>query len=426
MELNSIALAFLFTNSVILLAAPRRWAPLPLLIGACYMTLAQGIQLGPFNFPIIRILVAVGFIRTIIRRERIAGRMNNLDWLMIIWAFVALFSSKGHSDFSGALIFRFGLVYNACGIYFLFRTFCQSFDDIVRLCYITAIVLVPVATEMLAEKITSHNLFSVFGGVPETTVIRDGKLRAQGPFMHSILAGTIGAVCLPFMIGLWKQHQKTAIVGIVSCLTMVFTSSSSGPILSAVAAIGALFMWRWRHRMRLIRWLAVLGYIGLDMIMLAPAYYLIGRMDLTGSSTGYHRAELINQAFKHLNEWWLWGTDYTRHWMPTGVSWSPDHTDITNYYLHLGVVGGLPLMLLFIFILAKGFSYVGKTIKDIECKNEGTQFFLWTIGASLFAHAATGISVSYFDQSFLFIYMTVAIIGSAGANMSSSIANLTK
>src|SRR5581483_9732253 len=141
-----------------------------------------------------------------------------------------------------------GLVYNACGIYFLLRVFCQSLDDVVRLCRITAILLVPLSIEMLFEQMTGHNIFSAFGGVPQLSEVRGGRIRAQGPFAHAILAGTVGAACLPLMVGIWQQHRKTVIIGMTACLLMVFTSASSGPIMSASFAIGALFMWRWRHR----------------------------------------------------------------------------------------------------------------------------------------------------------------------------------
>ncbi len=416
LAMSSFAVIFLIINAVALLAVPRRWAPLPLLVGACYMTLGQGIELGPLHFPVIRMLIAVGIVRVIIRGEHLMGRTHSLDWLMVVWAAWALVSSLFHGDALGALVNRLGLVYNACGIYFLLRISCQSLDDMATLCRITAILLIPLSIMILFEKMTGHNLFSAFGGVPEISEIRNGSIRAQGPFAHSILAGTAGAVCLPLMIGLWQKHWKIAIVGILACFSIVFASGSSGPIMSTIAAIGALLMWRYRNRMRLVRWLAVLGYIGLDLIMKAPAYYIISHIDLTGSSTGWHRAFLIESAISHLSEWWLVGTDFTRNWIPYGVTWSRDQADITNHYLRMGVDGGLPLMFLFIAILAKGFSYVGRTLRQMPESSQQDRFMIWTLGASLFANAATFISVSYFDQTFVFIYLALAIIGSAWPN----------
>jgi hypothetical protein len=38
---------------------------------------------------------------------------------------------------------------------------------------------------------------------------------------------------------------------------------------------------------------------------------------------------------------------------------------------------------------------------------------LWSTGACLLAHAATMFSVSYFDQSFVFLYIPMAVIASA-------------
>ena len=410
--MNSIAVAFVLINAIALVLLPRRWAPLPLLVGACYMTLGSGVEIGPFHFQVIRILVAVGVVRVIMRGERLADKMNSLDWLMVAWAAWALMSSLFHKDVFEVFVNRLGLIYNGCGIYFLLRVFCRSLIDVVSLCWITAILLVPLSIVMLSEQATGRNIFSALGGVAELSEVRNGKIRAQGPFAHSILAGTVGAVCLPLMIGLWRQHRNAAIVGTAACLSMIFASASSGPILSALFGIGALFMWHWRHRMRLLRWFALLGYLGLDLIMNAPAYYLLARIDLTGSSTGWHRAFLIEAALAHLSEWWLAGTDFTRHWMPYGVNWSGDQSDITNHYLMMGVAGGLPLMLLFIAVLATGFSFVGRMLRQMPELSPQSQFMIWALGVSLFAHSVTFISVSYFDQSFVFIYLSLAVIGS--------------
>jgi len=201
-------------------------------------------------------------------------------------------------------------------------------------------------------------------------------------------------------------------IGIMACVTLVFCSASSGPIMSAMAGIFALLMYRYRHRARFLQCLAVLGYIALDLIMKDPAYFLVARIDLAGGSTSWYRARLIQSAIEHLPEWWLVGTDYTRDWMWVIVRWSPNHTDITSHYIQMGVWGGLPLLFLFIIVLAKGFSGVAKAQQATHLSPD-SQFMLWAIGSSLFAHAATFFSVSYFDQSFVFLYLTLGSIGSA-------------
>ena len=238
--MTGLAILFLLVNAIALLALPRRWAPLPLLVGACYMTLGQGVVIGPFHFPVMRLLLLVGIIRVLVRKERLLGGLNSLDWIMLAWAAWALFSTLFVQDLIGQL----GIVYNTLGIYFLIRAFCQNMDDIVHLLKIMALVLAPVALEMINELLTGHNLFAAFGGVPESVVVRGERLRAQGPFLHAILAGTVGAACLPLMIGIWRTHPRYAKVGLAACLVMVVTSASSGPLMSVIAGIFALVLWR--------------------------------------------------------------------------------------------------------------------------------------------------------------------------------------
>ena len=62
---------------------------------------------------------------------------------------------------------------------------------------------------MILEHLTGRNVFSVFGGVPEFTVIREGKLRAQAAFAHAIVAGYGGGKSrFSLFVGLWWQGPK--------------------------------------------------------------------------------------------------------------------------------------------------------------------------------------------------------------------------
>ena len=425
--MTGIAILFLVATGLALLALPRQWAAMPLLAGALYMTLGQGIELGPFNFPVVRLLVAVGVVRVLLRGELKALGLNGLDAMLLAWAAWAVASSLFYDDVPQVLVNRLGMTYNALGMYFLLRCFCQSLDDVVRVCRLTSILLLPVSLAMLWELQSGYNLFSAFGGVHEFSEVRNGTVRAQGPFAHSILAGTVGAVCLPLMVGLWRGHRDSSSAGGLACLTMIGASGSSGPIMSGILAIGALCLWPWRGHMKLLRWVAVLSYVALDVVMRAPAYYLLARIDLTGGSTSWHRAALIEAALNHLSEWWFVGTNYTRHWLPYGVPWSQDHADITNHYIWMGIAGGLPLMLLFIAVLAKGFALVGRWLQAMEEDDTGNadRFKVWALGASLFSHAVTFVSVTYFDQSVVFLYLTLAVIGSLAASNSVSSVELT-
>jgi hypothetical protein len=98
--------------------------------------------------------------------------------------------------------------------------------------------------------------------------------------------------------------------------------------------------------------------------------------------------------------------------MPTGVYWTQNHTDITNHYLKMGVWGGLPLMFVFIYIMAVGFTSVGKALDLCPAAPPRERFHIWLLGAILFGHAVSFISVSYFDQTVVFFYLSLAMIGS--------------
>lgn len=400
---------FTLVAALLLLRLPRQLASLPLLVGASYMTLGPTLDVGPFHFTVIRILIAAGFVRILTRGERLKG-WNVLDGWLVAWATWAVVVSVFHEHAGETLVFRLGLAYNALGLYFLLRIFIQDSRDLLVLCAIILIALIPIAIEMAFEAKTGRNLFSCFGGVSELSEVRNGKIRAQGPFAHSILAGTVGAVCLPVAMLFWNRTRRLALAGLLACGSIVLYSRSSGPIMTCFFALLGLATWKVRAQLPLLRWGVLAGVLALMLFMQAPVYYLLARIDLTGSSTGYHRAILIEAAVTRLSEWWLFGTDRTRHWTPN-AGFGED-TDVTNHYIRVGIWGGLPLLILFIGVLTAGFGSVGHALRLRARSPSQEQYLVWTLGAVLFAHAATMMSVSYFDQSVFFLYLLLAAIGS--------------
>ena len=411
--MNPFAAILFLVSAIALITLPRKWAPVALLAGCCYMTMGQGINLGGISLPIYRMLLIVGVVRVMVKGERLEGGLNAIDQLVLGWAGWVLFASFFHEWSPGSgPVYAAGFIFNLIAIYFLIRIWCTDLHEVTGIVVVLAFLLAPIALEMVSEKILKINQFSVFGGVPHEVAIREGKYRAQGPFRHPILAGTVGATCLPLFIGILKRHRLAGMVGIASGACMALASASSGPVMSAMAGIGAVVMWRFRHLTKLARFAAVAAYFGLALITGEPGYYVIKRIDISGGSTGYHRARLIESAFENIGDWWLFGTDYTRHWMATGVSFSPNHADITNYYLAFGVLGGLLAMLLVIALLLVAFRWVGVVCRAHFEASPLDSYLIWCLGAGMFAHATTSISVAYFDQSLVFFWMNVAVISS--------------
>lgn len=410
--MTPFTVALLSVTGIAILLLPRPWLSFPLLVGACCATRAQAVDIGPYTFTVMRLLILVGLTRALTGSDRFLARRNPLDRLIVAWGAWMILSAFLHNHPAAQLVTRLGLVFDGWGLYFLLRFSCRSPEDLLRQCVILAIVLIPIAAGMLVEKATMHNVFSILAGASDTPQIREGRLRALGPFAHPILAGSVGSVSVPLFVGLWAFRKRVAVLGIVACLAIVYASASSGPILSLLAGVLGLLLWRCRNHMRTVAWLIVAGYVALDIVMKDPAYFIIARIDLAGGSTGWHRAYLIQSALGHFSEWWLAGTDYTRHWMPTGVSWSGQHTDVTNHYLLMAVFGGVPLALLFIAILRKGFILVGQALRDPELPMQYKWLF-WTCGAALFSHAVTCLSVAYFDQSIAFLYLALVAVNAA-------------
>lgn len=414
--MNPFALVFLVVCSTLILTLPRRWALAPLIVGCCYMTKGQGIDLGGLNLQIFRMLIAVGVLRLVLKSERPAGRPNNIDKAVLYSSLWLVFASlfQPWQDGSGPE-YAFGVIFNTSLVYLLVRCFIQTPEDMRQLPITLALLLLPVSLEMVQETRSGYNAFSIFGGVSANVPFRDGELRATGPFRSPILAGTVGGVCFPLMLSIWNQNKIRCTIGCAACLMMVFSSGSSGPVIAWAAGVFATGMYFFPRIVKLGWKAAIPIYLLLSLVMVKPPYYLIKRIDLTGSSTGDHRVYLIDSAIKYFSDWWLFGTTYTRHWMTTGVSFSDNHTDLTNHYIAYGVMGGFLFMLGLILSIYFSLRSVERIASKPKDERDDKTFLTWCFGAALFAHAATCISVSYFDQSVIFLWITIGAIASLTA-----------
>ena len=411
-NINIIGLLFIFLMGILTILLPRRLAILPIILSACFMTQGQTIVVLGLHFYSFRIIILIGWVRLIVRRELSPSiGLNAIDKLTIAYAVVGFAMYNLLWQTQEAFVNQLGFVYNVIGIYFLCRFLISDLEDVERVIKISAMCSIPLAVFMIWEKLTGENIFSIFGGVPEIAYIRDDIIRSQGPFRHPILAGTFGAATLPLVIGLWgkgRNRKLWLLLAVLSCIVIVITSASSGPALALGGALLGLFFWFFRKYMRLIL-LGGLGiFISLSLVMKAPVWFLIARVNVLSSSTGWHRAYLIDQAINRFNEWWVMGTKETADWMPyalTSVS-----ADITNQFIAEGLTGGMLKMILFVGIIVFAFRLIGKRIRHAKNGEYLSEFEKWAIGVSLFVHIVSFFSVSYFDQIILFWYLLLAMI----------------
>jgi hypothetical protein len=408
--MDPLALVLLSILCTVILFGSRVAAAVALIASACLMTMNQMVVVGPFHFHFFQLIILAGFVRAVARRELFDLRRAKIDVAVLAWLVVLVVTSWGHRDPNAHFVTILGTAFNTVLVYFLFRAFVRNVDDVTGVTKWFIGILLVLAVTMVAEKASGHSAWERFGIVVQE--VRREKFRAAGPFNHAILAGSVGAAAVPLLVALRSRWRTFVMAGIVACLVIIWACASSGPLVALASGIFALCLWPYREYRRLVVWTGLAGLVLLEIVMKDHVWYLMARVDLVGGSTGWYRARLIDQALTHIGEWWLAGSDYTRHWMPTGVSWSPDHSDLVNHYVALGVTGGVGLVIAHIVTLTLAFKAVGHTLDRYPDASQRQRFLVWALGSVLFGHTINSLSISYFDQSIVLVYFILACIGS--------------
>jgi hypothetical protein len=337
------------------------------------------------------------------------GGINRIDVAFILLTVTSAVSGILLFQQGAAAFYQLGNLYTDFGVYFLIRFLIRDDSDVVTTIHVLAFITAAIAGIMIYELTTGHNPYALLGGANAqgyaTLMERDGKLRAIGCFSHPILAGTFGAVLVPVFVALWwkaKKHRKIAALGIVSSTVMTLACNSSTPVLGYAAGVLALCLWPVRRSMRVIRWGIAATIVGLHLVMKAPVWHLIARIDITGGSSSWHRFMLVDQCIRHFGDWWLVGVKDTSVW-----GW--DMWDTANQYVGTCDNSGLLPFLLFLAILVYGFKYLGKA-RRAAGKDRTRALFIWGLGAALFANVVAFLGISYFDQTIVAWYGLLALI----------------
>jgi len=406
--LHPAALLAVLVLGAVMLIVPRRFAVLPMMVLACFVSPAQRIVLAGLDFNLMRIMTLVGWARLTVRNEAVPFRWVRLDTVIVLWAIANTTAYSLTQGSFHALINKLGTSFDCVGMYFLFRALLRDRRDVDTVIVGFIVISVPVAIAFMVEKAIGHNVFSMFGGVPALTKLREGKLRCQGAFAHPIVAGCFWATLMPLFIGRFLQDRRLVVqtaLGILCALTIVVLSTSSTPIMGiAVGVVGfaAFFVRRW---MRWIRWGIVSTLAGLHVFMKAPVWHLLARIDLVGGSTGYHRYLVIDMAVRYFDHWWLIGVR-TPNFMTAEIS-----NDITNQYVRDGLFGGMPSLCLLILTIVFGFKSVRKLCL-LAGQDRGKLWFSWSLGVCLLQHTIIFLALTYFGQATTIWYLELAMIGS--------------
>jgi hypothetical protein len=307
----------------------------------------------------------------------------------------------------GSVMMHMGYGVDAVTMYLLGRVAIRSLDDLYALAKSLALLALPLCIFLMIEKITARNFFSVMGGIPEYTAVRQGKLRAQGAFAHPIIAGVWFAAAVPLIAILWKTANPSSSLriiagtGVALCITAVFATASSTPIAALLAGLFALGIFPYRGYIRPSLKLGFLLAVILHFVSTSGFHHLLyTRFTFVAGSTGYFRYRLVDAAINQFPNWFLIGTNGTYNW-----GWGLD--DCTHEFILAGVKGGILGLGLLLATLFLAFRRVGTMVRSSRA---GVRWAGYCIGASVLTHVVSFNGGSYFGQAFLIYYFTLGAL----------------
>jgi hypothetical protein len=397
--LHPLVLVAMLVCVAMMFCLKRRQTLVVFLLSTFLIPAGQQLVVGGVHFFVFRIIILAGLIRMAWikfsgKKRILAGPWNSVDtavslaFVLHAIAFTLLYAE------TAAVVNQVGLIWDSLGAYFFLRFAIRNEEDVVSAirCFLGLVVLFAIL--MTSEQFTDKNVFGLLGGVPLIDEIRNGRIRSEAVFQHAILAGTFGATLLPLFVVPWtRTKSKLALVGGVCASTiMTVTTACSTPLLGYGAGILGLFLWPLRRSTRWMRWGIVLGLVALSLIMRAPIWYVIAHVGVVSGSSTEHRAYLVDTFVRHFGEWWLLGTK-------SNGSWGYETFDTSNQYVQQGVTGGLFALVFLILTISRAFGRVGRARRSVDGADRKTEWLVWLLGCSLFAHTVAFFGISYFDQT---------------------------
>lgn len=402
--LHPLGLLLLLLCGVLLVVVPRKYATWPLIVLVCFVSGRQCVAIAGVNLYLIRVMVLFfGTARLVVKNELGKSPFTTLDWCVIGYGVLYWLTGAVNWGFSLAEIKnRTGNLIEMVGLYLLFRALIQTKEDGVSVIRGLALISIPICFFFVVEQFTGRNVFSIFGGVHEFTDIREGRLRSQGAFSHSIIAGVFWASFLPLMIyqAVVSKKQRYFYVLVCLCLCIiVVTTASSTPLLGMIAAFAGMALYPYRRFTRLALALGACMLVVLQVVMRGSVWGLIARIDLIGGNSAYHRYLLIDGFITHAHEWFVMGSRVG------SAHWGHFTYDPANHYVVVGLLGGFPTLLMLFAIIGQSFLATERTTKRDPLLG-------WAIGMSIAVQCLCFFGISIWGQMHFCWSLLLALAGS--------------
>lgn len=355
----------------------------------------QKFVIGGLDLQFLRILGILLVARVFLGGQAIGIRWSWLDLAFAAYMTLPIVAVVIRGE-TGSLPNRITLAFDSLAFYVAGRWALRGVADWNVLVMTLAVLAVPIGAAFAYEKATAHNLFAFLGGVPEETALRQGKLRAQGPFSHPILAGCWWASVVPLMLAVWRIAAPGSLarlivgLGLPLAVALVFATASSTPIGGVVIGVIVFYLYRWRTYWPKIRMWVLASALLVHFATKSGLHGLLfTRVTLVSGSTGYHRFLLFDQALKRVGEWMLAGGS-TYHW-----GWGMD--DVTSQWVAAGVIGGLACLASLIAVMIGVARMLQRAAMDPRL-SEPDRMLAWGVLASVVVHMMSFLGVTYFGQ----------------------------
>lgn len=401
--MNTPSIILTVALCIIQLVTKKQYLLFTVIMAACFVPMNQRIAIFGLEFTTLRFLVLTGIIGLIIKGESRIIQWNKFDRMILAWTLIGSLIYCIQQESLSSFINKCGVMFDVLGMYWLSRQVLINWSDVVRAVQIFSVFAIITAPLIALEHSGGSGVFSLFG--PTAAEFHRGRFRAAGSFPHPIVMGCFWALLLPLFYAMLKVQKGDKLlysVALFAALSNVFFSASSTPIMTIIATVFFWMLYQYRMRGQLILIGACLGLFLLHLVMKAPVWHLLARINIFGGSTGWHRFFTFDTFIKTTSDWFLLGTKSVEAWNMGG------QIDITNQFVLEGVRGGMITLLLFIVIIYHAIKIPGK----LSLCNVPTdvKWMSWGICVMASGHFATFWGVSYFGQINILLMITFALV----------------
>jgi len=395
--------------AIVLILTRRREKLIAVFLLSCFtIPIGQVVVLGGLHFTVLRILILTVLARMAAFRgppseTRITAGFNPVDKVVVLWSVSELVVLSLQWMNLQALIHNCGDFIDGLGGYIAVRFLIPDGEAVRRTIKVLAAICIIQGACMTSEQITHVNIFGYLGGTSLFVPIRNGQIRSEG-VLGCIYAGAFSGVLVSLFLWLWTTgvSRLLACMGLAGAIAMVITSRSSTSVLAFGGSLVGLAFWPLRKQMRFVRCGLVAMLVSLHLVMKAPVWALIARIDLTGASSGDHRYHLVDATIRHFSDWWLLGYKYYNLW-----GW--EMWDLCNQFVVCALTGGLVTLVCYVLIFKRSFGAIGTARKQVDGET-AREWLLWCLGSALFATVVAHFGINYMAQLLMGFFPLLACI----------------